>query len=97
MKTTTKFPLAILAAGILSTAGALAGDSGWHAIDTHHGSLIFMSRPVESQPTFAFGGHAKTNSSSQMTGRKVDNGKLQDVRLHQVSTPHGNLSYFAPE
>ena len=59
-----------------------------------------MSRPVESQqPTIAFGGHAKATSSvstDQPASRTTGNTQRQEVRLHQVSSPHGTVSYFAP-
>jgi len=100
MKTLTKFAVATVATVLFSSGGAFAGDSVWHAVDTHHGSFIYMSRPVQQeQPTFAFGGHAKASTSrqnGQFTERAASSVERQGVRLHQVSTPHGTVSYFAP-
>ncbi len=96
MNILTKLAFATLAAGVLPAAGAFAEDSVYHAVDTHHGSMIFLTRPVQQETTFAFGGHAKATTEDRATSRKTNSVQRQELRLHQASTPHGNVSYFAP-
>ena len=90
MKTITKLSLAAVATTLLATAGAFANDTELRAIDNHHGSVLYLSRPAQKEITVAFGGHAKVATrASQPVPRS-------EVRLRQVSTPHGTVSYFAP-
>lgn len=90
MKTIAKLSFAGIATALLATAGAFANDSEPRMIDNHHGSVTYLGRPVQKEATIAFGGHAEAASRVSVKVAR------DDVRLREVSTPHGTVSYFAP-
>jgi len=90
MKTLAKLSFTGIATALLATAGAFANDTETRAVDNHHGSVIYLSRPAQKEATMAFGGHS---TAASLTSQKVTR---DGVHLRQVSTPHGTVSYFAP-
>jgi hypothetical protein len=91
MKTITKLTLAGISAALF-TASAIGNDTV-QAIDNHHGAVTYLrSTQQEGQRGVTIGVY---------TGRKAvgfapAQVERQPVTFHQVSTPHGTVSYFAP-
>ena len=92
MKTITKLALAGISASLF-TASAIANDAGLRGIDNHHGSVTYVrSTQSEGQKGVTIGVY----TGGRTIGYAAVQVERQPVTFHQVSTPHGTVSYFAP-
>jgi hypothetical protein len=90
MKTVARFTLASIAAALLVTGSAFANDFETRTFDNHHGVITYFYRPAQKEATVALYSHGKGISRA--------NGKVEreELSLHQINTPHGEVSYYAP-
>jgi hypothetical protein len=89
MKTITKLALTSLATAMFATGSAFANDTEWATFNHLHGSVTYI-RPVQKEATVAVYAHGKTVRSANSTAQRGE------VRLNQITTAHGPVSYFAP-
>jgi hypothetical protein len=97
MKTVTKLALVGLTAFLTISAGVLANDSEWIAIDNHHGSFTYVHRPVEPATTIALYeqhiGIGRVRETTEISG----NTQRRDLRPMHITPPQGtSVTYFAP-
>jgi hypothetical protein len=80
----------------LFTAGALANDAEWHAIDNHHGVITYSRAAQNEMPMEQRQTTVAVYTNGRAIGRASASVESNAITYRQVSTPQGPITYTAP-